>query len=64
MNEDTTTTRCCGPMTADMTAQCPCGSFFKEHRLAAIGIFSLMILVFLVSQVGGILGIIGFVRTL
>ena len=53
-----------GPEMAAMMQACPCGSFFKEHRLAVLAVFSLVILAFLISQVGGILGIIAFVWTL
>ena len=55
---------CCGPEMMEMMKDCPCGSFFKKHRLAAFAMLSLVILMFLISQVGGILGIIAFVRTL
>ena len=55
---------CCDPMTAEMMQECPCGTFFKEHRLAGLVIFSLAILALLISQVGGILGIIAFFRTM
>jgi len=48
----------------EMVQGCPCGSFLKEHRLAAFAVFSLIVLMFLISQVGGIFGIIGFFRTL
>ncbi len=44
--------------------ECPCASFFKKHPLAAVDIFSVMLLMFLISQVGGILGIIAVIRTL
>ena len=52
------------PETAAMMQACPCGSFLKEHRLGVLAVFSLVILAFLISQIGGILGIIAFVRTL
>jgi hypothetical protein len=51
-------------MMAEMMQQCPCGSFLKNHWLAAFTIFAMMLLMFLISQVGGILGIIAFFRTL
>jgi len=47
-----------------MVPECPCGSMIKGHKLAAFGIFSLFPAMLLVSQVGGILGIVAFVRTL
>jgi len=49
---------------AEMVQSCPCGSFLKRHRLVAFAVFSLIVLMFLISQVGGILGIIAFIRTL
>ncbi len=55
---------CCGPEMTEAAAKCPCASMFKKHPLAGLGIFSVMLLMFLVSQVGGILGIIAFFRTL
>ncbi len=55
---------CCGPEAEAAAAECPCASFFKKHPLAAFGMFSVMLLMFLISQVGGILGIIAFIRTL
>ena len=61
---DAEATSCCGPQTAEMMQGCSCGSFLKAHRLAALAIFSLVALAFLISQVGGILGIIAFCRTL
>ncbi|HDY65022.1 MAG TPA: hypothetical protein ENH84_02160 [Phycisphaerae bacterium] len=55
---------CCGEEATEAVTECPCASFFKKHTLAAVGIFSVMLLMFLISQVGGILGIIAFIRTL
>ena len=55
---------CCGPEATEAVTECRCASFFKKHSLAALGIFSAMLLMFLISQVGGILGIIAFIRTL
>ena len=55
---------CCGPEMAEMMNQCPCGSFLKRHWLAAFAMFSLVGLAFLISQVGGGMGIIAFFRTL
>lgn len=78
MNEEDVKARqgqapCCRPgetggadgdaVTAEAAQACPCGSALKEHRLAVFGGLSLLALAFLVSQVGGILGIIGFFRT-
>jgi len=55
---------CCGPEATEAAAECRCASFFKKHSLAALGIFSVMLMMFLISQVGGILGIIALTRTL
>ena len=55
---------CCGPEMAEMMKECPCGTMFKKHRLGVFLVFSLVFLAFLISQVGGILGIIAFIRTL
>ncbi len=51
-------------MIADMMKECSCGSMIKEHRVGALAIFSLVALLFLISQIGGVLGIIAFFRTL
>ena len=55
---------CCGSEVMGAMTDCPCASFFKKHPLAMLGMFSVMLLMFLISQVGGILGIIAFIRTL
>ena len=55
---------CCGPEMAEMTEVCSCGSFLKKHRLIASAAIFLIFLMFVISQVGGILGIIAFFRTL
>ena len=55
---------CGGPDMAKMMKECLCGTMFKKHRLGLFLVFSLVILAFLISQVGGILGIIAFIRTL
>lgn len=55
---------CCDPEVTAAKIECPCASFFKKHPLMGLGIFSIMLLMFLISQVGGILGIIAFIRTL
>ena len=61
--ETSTPTTCCDFETTDTTDACPCGSAMKKHKGAFIGIFALMFLALLISQVGGILGIIAFART-
>ncbi len=58
------TASCCGPEAPETASGCPCGSMIKDHKLAAFVMFSLFLLMFLISQVGGILGIVAFVRTL
>jgi hypothetical protein len=55
---------CCGPAVADMKQICPCASILKRHRLAATLMIGGIALAFAISQVGGILGIIAFARTL
>ena len=55
---------CCEAMMAESADGCPCKPFIRKHWGVVLGIFSLMILAFLISQVGGILGLIAFVRTL
>ena len=55
---------CCSPEVIGEKTPCPCGSFFKKHPLRIAFFFSVMLLMFLISQVGGILGITAFIRTL
>ena len=54
---------CCGPDMVKMTQECPCASAMKGRWKTALLVFSLVILAFLISQVGGILGMIAFFRT-
>ena len=54
---------CCGPDMVKMTQGCPCSSAMKSHWRAALAVFSVVFLAFLISQIGGILGIIAFFRT-
>ena len=54
---------CCGPDTAKMMQECPCSSAMKGHWKTALAAFSLVLLAFFISQVGGILGMIAFFRT-
>ncbi len=49
---------------AETASQCPCGSMINGHKLVAFVMISLIAAMLLVGQVGGILGIIAFVRTL
>ena len=56
-------TSCCGPDTAKMMQECPCASAMKGHWKTALVAVSLVFLAFLISQVGGILGMIAFFRT-
>jgi hypothetical protein len=54
---------CCGPEMMEAMGDCPCGSLMKGHRGILYAILAVVVLAFLISQVGGILGIIGFFRT-
>ena len=54
---------CCGPDTAKMTQECSCASAMKGRWKTALFVFSLIFLAFLISQVGGVLGMIAFFRT-
>lgn len=54
---------CCGSMMTEMSQGCSCGTIMKKHKTIFCLIFVLLILMFLVSQVGGILGILAFFRT-
>ena len=55
---------CCGPAMFDATEGCPCAGAFKSHRLVCTVILVVLALAFLVSQVGGVAGIVAFFRTL
>jgi len=55
---------CCEPGAEEATEECPCGSVFKKHRGVLTLALAGVALAFLISQVGGILGIIAFIRTL
>ena len=57
------TAACCGPYTAKMMQECPCASAMKSHRKTALVAISVVFLAILISQVGGILGMIAFFRT-
>ena len=57
------TAACCGPDMSKMMQECLCASAMKSHRKTAIVVMSVVFLAFLISQVGGILGIIAFFRT-
>ena len=54
---------CCGPDMATMMQECPCASAMKGYWKTALVAFSLVFLAFLISQIGGILGIVAFFRT-
>jgi hypothetical protein len=54
---------CCGETAGEDASGCPCGTMMRKHRWAMFSVFSVLIVAFLVSQVGGILGIIAFART-
>jgi len=47
-----------------MMQACPCTGWLRRHRLAAYSALAVMGLGFLALQVGWILGIIAFFRTL
>jgi len=55
---------CCGDETGKMMNGCPWESLLKKHRLIGLLVLAAVALMFLISQVGGILGIIAFFRTL
>ncbi len=57
------TTACCGPEMAKMVQECPCASAMKSHPKTALLGMSIVFLALLISQVGGILGIVAFFRT-
>lgn len=55
---------CCSDEMGKMMNECPCCSFVKKHGGLGLLIVAVVILMFLISQVGGILGIIAYFRTL
>jgi len=55
---------CCGPGMTKVMQGCPCASAMKGRWKTALFAFSLVFLAFLISLVGGILGMIAFFRTL
>ena len=60
---------CCSPTMTEsamkaMMETCPCAYAMKEHRLAIFAVIAGVLLAFAISQVGGILGIVAFLRTL
>jgi hypothetical protein len=55
---------CCDTGAPESAAACPCKGVFKSHRLAAALICAAVALAVLISQAGGVLGIVAFVRTL
>ncbi|NQT88270.1 hypothetical protein HQ560_15995 [bacterium] len=55
---------CCGPAAADTAEGCPCAAAFQSHRVVCTIVLAAAALAFLVSQVGGVMGIIAFFRTL
>ena len=55
---------CCGPDMAKMMRACPCATAVKGRWRTALVVFSLLFLAFIICQVGGILGMIAFFRTL
>jgi len=57
-------TACCGPDMAKMMDGCRCASAMKHRWKTALVVFSLLLLAFIVCQIGGILGWIAFFQTL
>ena len=55
---------CCSPRMGEMMKDCACGSAFKSHPLAACAVLGGIILALVISQVGGILGILAFFRSI
>jgi hypothetical protein len=58
---------CCGPeMTENMKnmKKMPCRTVFRRHRFAIFTMLTMGFLAVMVSQIGGVLGIIAFFRTL
>lgn len=55
---------CCESTTAETTDKCPCCEFLKKHWLVGAAMFLVMLAMLIISQVGGILGIIAFIRTM
>ena len=53
---------CCGPDMAKMMQSCPCASVMKGRWKTALVLLSLLFLTFIVCQVGGILGMVAFLR--
>jgi hypothetical protein len=54
---------CCGSTMAPTMANCPCSSMMKGRKGGFLTILAVVFLAFLISQVGAVLGIIGFFRT-
>lgn len=57
------TTGCCAPASVQGVQECPCRSALKDHRVGASIVCAGVALALLISQVGGILGVIAFFRT-
>ena len=54
----------CGSRMSEMMKFCPCGSAFKRHPLASFTVIVGIILTLVICQVGGILGVFAFFRTI
>ena len=54
---------CCGAGAPESAGGCPCKGMFKSHRLTAVVVLAAVALAVLISQAGGVLGIVAFVRT-
>jgi hypothetical protein len=51
-------------MMEQSTQDCCCSSAFKNHKWVCLVVITFFVLAFLISQVGGIMGIVAFFRTL
>ncbi len=54
----------CGPTAEATGADCPCTSAMKGHRVIAFALIGGVALALAISQIGGIMGILAFFRTL
>ena len=54
---------CCGPGTEGPSSDCPCASAAKGHPVIAFAAIAGVALALVISQVGGVLGILAFFRT-
>lgn len=64
MNDVNTTPTDDGPTKTEIAQGCQCASMLKQHPCLAIAMLGLGLVAILISQIGGILGIIAFYRTM